>query len=141
MISYQNILEASQKRGNKKGNEGNKTPGNTPDNECECSTDDVSSSGEYTNSLCCGARGNGKHHKSGNNSPKDIKNIVDGHVTKYNNYNKRIMMQPVILPCNHGYCQECITHMTDMVSIFNCMSLFFLYAYLSIYCNNSFFKN
>eukprot|EP00026_Physarum_polycephalum_P000328 Phypoly_transcript_00328.p1 GENE.Phypoly_transcript_00328~~Phypoly_transcript_00328.p1 ORF type:complete len:1301 (-),score=247.36 Phypoly_transcript_00328:874-4776(-) len=24
------------------------------------------------------------------------------------------MMQPVILPCNHGYCQECITHMIDM---------------------------
>jgi len=112
MISFQNILEACNnphKRG-KKGNEGS----------CEdllVYEGDVNSSGEIRNrASCCGIT-NGKQHKGGSYN-KDQKTVEDD--LKYHNYNKRIMMQPVVLPCNHGYCQECITnHMTDMVSSFN----------------------
>jgi hypothetical protein len=124
MISYQNILEACnnpQKRG-KRGNEASKTPSNPEYEQRDTSNSheslstvdgDVNSSGELTkNSSCCGPLSNGKHK---NGSAKDLKTSEES-FTKYNNYNKRIMRQPAILPCNHGYCQECVTHMTDMVS-------------------------
>jgi hypothetical protein len=105
------ILEACnnpQRRG-KRSSEASKTlvSSNDHDNSSEdlLSLDDIHchSSGEFSNTSCCGISNGNKHKFIGNQR-----------ASKYN-HNKRIMMEPVILPCNHGYCQECITHMTDMV--------------------------
>ena len=137
MISYQNILEACNnphKRGNKRGTDGSKTPGSPDPDTSNTSSEnlklddhhDVNPCIDSTNTSCCGVISNGKQHKSSEcSSPKDQKTAEESfNKGKQNSHNKRIMVQPVVLPCNHGYCQECITHLTDMVS-----SLQYIYTY------------
>lgn len=154
MISYQNILEACNnppRRSNKRSSEASKTPCSNSDHHDtsnHSSTEDLFNiedihchsnghAGEY-NASCCGINSNGNkpphNNKHGGNQRTSS--------TKYN-HNKRIMVEPVILPCNHGYCQECITHMTDMVSHLSsslvCLSCYsIVYVFSSIHISSIF---
>jgi len=110
MTYYQDILETST-GSNKKGNKRNVDPTKSLDHTYSNNndTDDLISRDDSDDgsSYCCSPIIKHKH------SPASTK---EHKIDQNHSCSARIMSHPVVLPCSHGYCHECVLNLTNMIS-------------------------